>query len=128
MKNVEPIEKAFVNSAEDLDVFKLAYEVSLEIHEESLKFPKIEQYSLADQLRRSSKSVCANITEGFSRQTQSKQEFKRFLTVALGSAHETQLWLKYSVDLKYIDKNQFEIWNNKYIHAARMLVNLRGKS
>jgi len=51
-------------SFEDLEVFQRAYRVSLEIHQKSLKFPKAEQYALADQLRRASKSVCANIAEG----------------------------------------------------------------
>jgi four helix bundle protein len=122
------VEKAYINSASELEVFKLAYAVSLKIHQASLTYPKIEQYSLADQLRRSSKSICANLTEGFSRQTQSKTEFKRFITIALGSAHEVQLWLKYSVDLKYIDRSTFEKWDSQYLRIAKMLVNLRNKS
>jgi four helix bundle protein len=57
-----------VSSFEDLEVFQRAYRVSLEIHEQSLRFPKIEQYALADQVRRASKSICANIAEGFAKQ------------------------------------------------------------
>ena len=48
-----------VSSFEDLEVFQRAYRVSLEIHKESLRFPKIEQYAMADQVRRASKSICA---------------------------------------------------------------------
>ena len=51
-----------VSSFEDLEVFQRAYRVSLELHRESLRFPKIEQYALADQLRRASKSICATLT------------------------------------------------------------------
>ena len=51
---------------EDLEVFKKAYRVSLEIHEASLRYPKYEQYSgLADQMRRASKGICANIAESY---------------------------------------------------------------
>jgi 23S rRNA-intervening sequence protein len=53
---------------EDLAVFKLAYRLSLEIHRASLSFPAVEQYALGDQLRRASKSICANLAEGFGKQ------------------------------------------------------------
>ena len=49
---------------EDLDVFRRAYRLSLEVHRASLEFPRIEQFALADQIRRASKSICANIAEG----------------------------------------------------------------
>ena len=50
---------------EDLEVFRRAYRLSLEVHRASLEFPRIEQWALADQARRASKSICANIAEGF---------------------------------------------------------------
>ena len=49
---------------EDLKVFKLAYRLALEVHRASLGFPAVEQHGLADQVRRASKSICANIAEG----------------------------------------------------------------
>ena len=55
-----------------LSVFKKAYDLSLAIHKQSLTFPKFEQYELASQLRRSSKSICANLGEGMSKQASSK--------------------------------------------------------
>src|SRR5690242_21845973 len=64
---------------EDLDVFRRAYALSLEVHRASLDFPRIEQFALADQVRRASKSICANLAEGFGRQRLSKPEFRRFL-------------------------------------------------
>ena len=67
-------------NAEDLDVFKRAYALSIELHRASLNFPKIEQYAgLADQLRRASKSVCGMIAEGVGRQNRSTAEFRRYL-------------------------------------------------
>ena len=75
-----------VASFEDLEVFKRAYRVSLEVHRRSLHWPQIEQRALGDQMRRASKSIVANIAEGYGRQKQSKAEFKRFLWMAIGSA------------------------------------------
>ena len=86
--------------AEDLDVFRQAYTLSLVVHRATLAFPKIEQYSgLADQLRRASKSVCSLIVEGAGRQTASSSEFARYLTMAIGSAEEARLWCRYAHDL-----------------------------
>jgi four helix bundle protein len=90
-------------SFEDLEVFKRAYRLSLEVHLESLNFPKIEQRALGDQIRRASKSIPANIAEGFGKQRQSAAEFKRFLMVAMGSADEMRVWVRYCLDLGYID-------------------------
>jgi four helix bundle protein len=76
-------------------VFRRAYAVSLDLHQASLQFPKIEQFGgLADQIRRASKSICANLAEGFGKQRQSNLEFKRYLLMAVGSSDEMQVWLK----------------------------------
>ena len=90
---------SFVSRVEELEVFGRAYRVSLEVHRASLEFPRIEQFALADQVRRASKSICANLAEGFGRQQQSKPEFRRFLMMALGSADEMQVWAMYCRDL-----------------------------
>ena len=58
----------FVSRVEELEVFRRAYALSLEVHRASLEFPRIEQFALADQVRRASKSICANLAEGFGRQ------------------------------------------------------------
>jgi four helix bundle protein len=93
-----------IRSFEDLEVYQRAYRLSLEIHKASLEFPKIEQFAMADQVRRASKSICANIAEGFSKQRQSAPEFKRFLMMALGSSDEMKVWISYCLDLGYIDQ------------------------
>src|SRR5882757_7480748 len=81
----------FANRVGDLEVFRRAYRLSLEVHRASLEFPRIEQFALADQVRRASKSICANLAEGFGRQQQSRPEFRRFLIMAVGSADEMQV-------------------------------------
>jgi four helix bundle protein len=67
---------------EDLEVFQRAYRRSLEVPRASLEFPRIEQFALADQIRRASKSICADIAKGFGKQRQSRTEFHRFVMMA----------------------------------------------
>jgi four helix bundle protein len=98
--------------------------VSLEVHRASLDFPRIEQFALADQVRRASKSICANLAEGFGRQRISKAEFRRFLVMAIGSADEMQVWVMYCRDLGYIDDDVAERWRGEYREIARMLSGL----
>ena len=119
----------FANRVEDLEVFRRAYRLSLEVHRASLEFPRIEQFTLADQIRRASKSICANLAEGFGRQQQSKLEFRRFLMMALGSADEMQVWTMYCRDLGCIGAEAAEHWQGEYREIARMLSGLhRGGS
>ena len=113
---------------EDLDVFRRAYRVSLEVHRRSLEFPRIEQWALADQVRRASKSICANLAEGFGRQRISKPEFRRFLVMAIGSADEMQVWVLYCRDLGYVDSDVAGRWRSEYREIARMLSGLHASS
>ena len=68
-----------IRSFEDWDVFKRAYRLSLEIHRASLDWPRQEQRGLGDQMRRASKSIPANLAEGFGKQAVSRKEFHRFV-------------------------------------------------
>jgi four helix bundle protein len=110
-----------VVSFEDLDVFQRAYRVSLEVHRKSLEMPKIEQLALGDQVRRTSKSICSNIAEGYGRQKQSKAEFKRFLWMAIGSSDEMRVWARYALDLGYIDEQAWRNWRDEYQIISKQL-------
>ncbi len=114
-------------SFERLEVFQRAYRISLEIHRASLKFPTIEQTALADQVRRASKSICANLAEGFAKQSHSKAEFKRFISMALGSADEMRVWIRYCRDLDYVDEQTWQQWRDEYQTVSKMLHGLRRK-
>ena len=111
-------------SFEDLEVFKRAYRVSLEVHRESLKFPAADQRALGDQVRRASKSICANIAEGFARQGRAPADFRRYLVMALGSADEMRLWSRYCLDLGYIAEAMWRGWRDEYQTIAKMLQGL----
>jgi four helix bundle protein len=110
-----------VRQVEDLEVFRRAYRLSLELHRASLEFPRIEQFALADQLRRASKSICANLAEGFAKQGYSAAEYRRYLTAAIGSSDEVQLWLRYCIDLGYLAEELGRKWGDEYGEISRML-------
>lgn len=84
-------------SYKDLEVYRLAHELGVDIHHFTLTLPKYEMYECGSQMRRSSKSISANIAEGFGRRRY-KAEFIRFLVYALASCNETTEWLEYSRD------------------------------
>ena len=109
---------------EDLEVFKRAYRVSLAVHRASLGFPEVEQRALADQIRRASKSICANLAEGAGRQGAQPAEFRRFVMLALGSSDEMRVWTRYCLDLGYIDEAAWQAWRQEYHEISKMLQGL----
>ena len=116
-----------VRSFEDLEAYQRAYRLALELHRASLQFPRIEQFALADQIRRASKSVCANIAEGFARQRSSSADFHRFVILAVGSSDEMKVWLSFCVDLGYLSEDEVVRMRDEYSIVARMLHGLRDK-
>jgi len=111
----------------DMIVFQKAYATALETHRIALTFPKHEQYELASQLRRSSKSICANLAEGRARQQGSNAEFRRFVLIALGSADESALWCKFARDLGYLTEDQHAQLTGQFSEIAKMLNSLASK-
>ena len=85
----------------DLKVYQLAYKLAMDIFHTSKSFPKEEKYSLTDQMRRSSRSIAANIAEGF-RKRQYPKMFVSKLADADGEAAETQVWLDFARDCEYM--------------------------
>lgn len=116
-----------VPSFEKLEVFQRAYKISLEIHHATKLFLK-EDASFVNQVRRASKSICANIAEGFGKQKQSAAEFKRFLMIAVGSSDEMRVWVRYCHDLGYTDKETWQRWSDEYRSISRMLQSLHAKT
>ena len=113
------------DGVEGLTVFQRAYALSLEIHQASLSWPKIEQYGgIAEQLRRSSKAICALLAEGVGRSRASRPDFERYLVMALGSADEARLWCRYVEHLGYAEPEQVRVWRDSFVEIARMLQGL----
>jgi four helix bundle protein len=111
----------------DMQVFQKAYDAALDVHRLAQSFPRHEQFELASQLRRSSKSICANLAEGRARQQGSSAEFRRFVLMALGSADETILWCRFAKDLGYLSSSEHERIADRFGEIARMLNGLATK-
>lgn len=111
-------------SYQDLDVFQRAYHSALNLHKISQSFPDEERYALTSQIRRSSKSICANIAEGHGKSSFSPKEFLRYLNIALGSAEETKLWLCFCKDLGFLSEGDFKKYENEYSEIIKMLYGL----
>ncbi len=104
----------------DLKVYQLAYKLAMEIFNESKTFPKEEKYSLTDQIRRSSRSVAANIAEGF-RKRQYPKMFVSKLADSDGEATETQVWLDFAKDCDYLLPEKHAELIKGYEEVGKML-------
>jgi four helix bundle protein len=92
-----------IRSHRDLDVYQQAFDAAMEIFALSKQFPKEEVYSLTDQIRRSSRSVCANLAEAW-RKRRYEAAFLSKLSDAETEAAETQVWLEFAVRCGYLDR------------------------
>ena len=104
----------------DLEVFKKAYQLAMDIFEVSKSFPKEEKYSLTDQVRRSSRSVCVNFGEAY-RRRKYPAHFVSKLTDADAENTETEIWIKFTFDCKYIDEIKFEDFKSRCAEVGKML-------
>ncbi len=98
----------------------------MEIFEISQNFPKEEKYSLTDQIRRSSRSVCSNLAEGW-RKRKYKAMFISKLSDSVAEAAESQTWLEFALACNYIKKEKFEKIDQKYEHIFAMLYSMEKK-
>ena len=112
-----------IKKCSDLDVYNLSFSVAMAIFKETKHFPKEELYSLVDQIRRSSRSVPANIREGFAKRKY-VDVFTRHLNDALGSSEETLTWLDFSLQCGYLTKDNYVILSNQYEKIGAMLYKL----
>ena len=115
-----------IKTHKDLKVYQLAFDAAMEIFQITKSFPKEERYSLVDQMRRSSRSVAANISEAF-RKRRYKKAFVSKLSDSEGEAAETQVWLDFSFSCKYIDRTIHNRLFDKYDHIIAMIVNMINK-
>ena len=109
-----------IQSYRDLDVFNLAYTLAMEVFYLTTRFPKEERYALVDQMRRSSRSVCGNIVEGFAKRRY-ENVFKHSLTDSLGESKETRLWLNFALDCGYIQADEHKRFTIGYDQVNAML-------
>lgn len=104
----------------DLEAYQFAFSSAMEIFQITKSFPKEEMYSIVDQIRRSSRSVCSNIAEAW-RKRKYIAVFKNKMTDAMQEASETETWLEFSLACGYINKETFEKMDNIYERIIGML-------
>lgn len=110
-------------SYRDLEIYKKAHRLAIEIHEMSLKLPRFELYEEGSQIRKSSKSVKGTIAEGYGRRRY-KQEFIKFLTYSIASCDETRDHLDTLYETKSLDdKVKYEYFCEEYDHLGKMISN-----
>jgi len=105
---------------QDLLAYKKAFKLAMDIYHVSKKFPKEETYSLTDQIRRSSRSVCANLSESY-RKRRYPKHFISKLTDCDAENGETQTWLEFALACEYISKEQFKEFNDTSLEIAKLL-------
>jgi four helix bundle protein len=116
-----------LNNVRDLDVYNLAFDTAMIIFKISKAFPKDEKYSLTDQVRRSSRSVCSNLAEGW-RKRKYQAVFINKLLDAAQEAAETQTWLEFAMHCGYINDDVFRNLYEKYEHIFAMLSTMEKKA
>ena len=120
-------ENSRIKSVRDLNVYRKAFAAAMKIYELTKGFPKEELYSLTDQIRRSSRSVCSNLSEGW-RKRNYKAVFLNKLTDSGQEASETQTWLEFAFHCKYIDVETFRILDKTYEEIFAMLNGMENKA
>jgi four helix bundle protein len=114
---------AKIKSHQELEVYKLGFESAMEIFEVTRCFPKEERYSLTERIRRSSRAVCANITEAW-RSRPYRGSFVYRLNNAEAEAAETQTWLQFAVRCGYLDAEAARSLYRRYDHVLGKLVTM----
>jgi four helix bundle protein len=112
-----------IRTHRDLQVYQRAFATAMELFELSKSFPKEETYSLTDQIRRSSRSVCTNLAEAW-RKRRYQAAFVSKLTDSESESAETQVWIEFAVKCNYLDRDRAENVFRAYDDILRTLVGM----
>jgi four helix bundle protein len=113
-----------IKSVEDLKVYREAFRLAMFVFDLCKSFPASEKYSLTAQFTRSSRSVAANIREGYAKRTY-EQVFVRHLIDALGSSEESRCWLDFALACNYITKEIHSQTDSAYQNLSAMIFSLQ---
>lgn len=109
-----------IQSYKDLEVCKRSFKLAMDIFWLTKKFPKEEVYSLTTQIVRSSRSISANIVEGWAKR-QYENVFKQHLIHSLGSCAETENWFLFAKECLYIDQKTFDQFSDELDQIGKMI-------
>ena len=115
--------KQKIRTFRDLRVYQAAMDLAMEIFELTKNFPKEETYSLVDQIRRSSRSVCTNLSEAW-RKRRYRAAFVSKLSDSETESAETQVLLEFAFRCRYVEKETFEKLDERYEHVLSQLVRM----
>jgi four helix bundle protein len=115
-----------ITKHEDLEVYQLAFSAAVQIQVISADFPKEERYSLTDQLKRSARSVCANLAEAFYKRRYPNY-FLSNLTNALAESAETQVWLEFAKRFNYLDTSQYNCLIEDYSKIIGKIITMQNQ-
>ena len=107
------MDKGSYSGYRDLKVYRMAYDLALEIQQVTKTFPKEEKFALTDQMRRSSRSVPANLAEAWKKRKYEKMFISKIIDAA-GEAGETEVWLDFAKDFGYLVENKHNDLRSKY--------------
>lgn len=110
-----------INSYRDLQAYQKAYKLSMQVFETTKTFPKEEKYSLTDQLRRSARSITSNLAEAWAKKLYEKHFISK-LSDSLGEEYETEVWLQYSRDCDYLNKEEYDKLISDYEEVRKLLI------
>ena len=108
-----------ITSFKKLDIYKRSKELLKQVYQITDKYPEREKYNVISQLRRSILSIPLNIAEGYGRQ--SKDDFKRFLKISLGSSNEVEALLEISKELNYLTEKEYQEISKENEEIGRMI-------
>ena len=111
----------------DLEVYRRSFEASITFFQLTKAFPAEERYSLVDQIKKASRSVCSNLAEAW-RKRRYIAVFKNKITDSMQEASETQCWLEFSLACGYIDRTAFENLDKEYEEIIGMLSSMDNKA
>ena len=109
-----------MGTLKDLIIYQKAYKLALDIHLASFNFPSSEKYDMINQIRRSSKSVCANFAEAY-RRRKYRNHFVAKISDCLAESTETGVWLDFASDLGFLELNLYNDFQNRNDEVSRML-------
>lgn len=104
----------------DLVVYQRAFKAAMKVFDLTNDFPQSERFSMVDQIRRSSRSVCSNLAEGW-RKRRYELVFKNKISDAMQEASETQSWLEFALSCQYISLETFTALDDEYEQIIAML-------
>lgn len=117
------VSRKLVQNHHELEVYQVSFEAAMKVFEVSARFPREERYSLTDQIRRSSRSVCANLAEAWRKRIY-KAAFISKISDSTAEAAETQTWIEFAVRCSYLDAEIGKELHQTYDRILGMLVNM----